>query len=108
VAVFSDKINMIISTTTIFLALFVIVVICIKISKRKGVKNMKISYKLVFEKEGAVHEEPFENFEAMLERVKVLEAEAVAPVEPAVSAEPAAVVPAGETTPPAGEVLPAA
>ncbi len=55
----------------------------IKIKKGLGVRKMKISYKLVVEKDGNVEEQPFENFEEMLERVKVLEAEVSAPVETA-------------------------
>jgi hypothetical protein len=72
----------------------------------KEVKDMRLTYKLVIEKDGTTTEEPFENYEAMLERVKALSAAPAQPAAPADAGVQAATPPAG-TEPPAPPVPPA-
>lgn len=48
--------------------------------------DTRLTYKLVIDRDGTITEEPFENYETMLERVKVL-TEPAPVVEPAAPAE---------------------
>ncbi len=81
---------------------FMLIVLGIKAKRGLGVSKLKISYKLVIEKEGQVTEEAFENFELMLERVKALETptpEPVAPEAPVAPVAPAAPAPEAPVAP---------
>jgi hypothetical protein len=57
------------------LILFEIVIIFLGFDYKKGVRNMKLSFKLVIEKDGQTTEEVFETVEALVERKTALEAE---------------------------------
>ncbi len=89
------------------LSLFMLLVFGIKMRNRREVRKLKISYKLVVDKEGVVTEEAFENFELMLEKVKAIEAEAQKPVEPEAPVVPEETAPVAPVEPVAGEVPPA-
>ncbi len=93
---------------SIGLAVFMFIVFGIKIVRGLGVRKVKISYKLVVEKDGNVEEIPFENFEQMLEKVKELETPAAEPEVPAADGESPAGEGEGEKCPTCGQPKPQA